>query len=104
LGGMSRHNVITKEMTPQSVDWKRWLGVEEGLAPDLPFDRATFGQWRCYWPFGYGMYSDLFVHRVSAMLKATGLKYPGRVVGGGGIFLEYDDREVTDVASIIADF
>lgn len=104
LGGMSRHNVITKEMTPKTVDWKRWLGVEEGLAPDLPFDRATFGQWRCYWPFGYGMFSDLFVHRVTAMLKATGLTYPGRVVGGGGIFLEYDDREVTDVASIIADF
>ncbi|QDV18614.1 Inositol 2-dehydrogenase [Gimesia panareensis] len=104
LGGMSRHNVITKEMTPKTVDWKRWLGVEEGLAPDLPFDRATFGQWRCYWPFGYGMYSDLFVHRVTAMLKATGLKFPGRVVGGGGIFLEYDDREVTDVASILADF
>ena len=32
------------------------------------------------------------------------LRYPGRVVGGGGIFLEYDDREVADVASIIADF
>ncbi|MCA9222774.1 MAG: Gfo/Idh/MocA family oxidoreductase [Planctomycetales bacterium] len=104
IGGMSRHNVITKEMTPDAIDWRRWLGVDEGLGPDLPFDRATFGQWRCYWPFGYGMYSDLFVHRVTAMLKATGLRYPGRVVGGGGIFLEYDDREVADVASIIADF
>jgi hypothetical protein len=20
-------------MTPQTIDWKRWLGVEEGLAP-----------------------------------------------------------------------
>ncbi len=102
--GMSRHNVITKEMTPQTVDFRRFLGVEEGLAPEMPFDRAVFGQWRCYWPFGYGMYSDLFVHRVTGMLKATGLRMPGRVVGGGGIFLEYDDREVADVASIIADF
>lgn len=102
--GMSRHNVITKEMTPKTVDWKRWLGVEEGLMPDRPFDRAVFGQWRCYWPFGYGMYSDLFVHRVTGILKATGLRLPGRVVGGGGIFLEYDDREVADVASLIADF
>lgn len=49
------------------------------------------------------MYSDLFVHRVTGMLKATGLRMPGRVVGGG-IFLEYDDRLVADVASIIADF
>ncbi len=104
LFGMSRHNVITKEMTPQTVDFRRFLGVDEGLAPDMPFDRAIFGQWRCYWPFGFGMYSDLFVHRVTGMLKATGLRMPGRVVGGGGIFLEYDDRDVADVASIIADF
>lgn len=102
--GMSRHNEITKEMTPQNIDWRRWLGCEEGLAPELPFDRATFGQWRCYWPFGYGMLTDLFVHRVTGMLKATGLRLPGRVVAGGGIFLEYDDRQVPDVASLIADF
>lgn len=102
--GMSRHNIITKEMTPQSVDFRRFLGVDEGLAPDLPFDRATFGQWRCYWPFGCGMYSDLFVHRVTGMLKATGLRMPGRVVGGGGIYLEYDGRDVADVGSILADF
>ncbi|MCA8986211.1 MAG: Gfo/Idh/MocA family oxidoreductase [Planctomycetaceae bacterium] len=102
--GMSRHNKITKEMTPKTVDFRRFLGVDEGFHPEVPFDREIFGQWRCYWAFGYGMYSDLFVHRVTGMLKATGLRMPGRVVGGGGIFLEYDDREVTDVASIIADF
>ncbi|HVW38468.1 MAG TPA: Gfo/Idh/MocA family oxidoreductase, partial [Pirellulales bacterium] len=102
--GMSRHNPIAKEMTPETVDFRRFLGVDEGLAPEMPFDRATFGQWRCYWPFGYGMYSDLFVHRVTGMLKATGLRMPGRVVGGGGIFMEYDDRQVADVASILADF
>jgi predicted dehydrogenase len=102
--GMTRHNVITAEMTPQSIDWRQWLGIDEGLAPELPFDRETYAQWRCYWPFSCGMFGDLFVHRVTAMLKATGLRYPGRVVGGGGIYLEYDDREVPDVASIIADF
>jgi len=102
--GMSRHNEITPEMTPKNIDWDRWLGVEAGLNPKMTFDRATYGQWRCYWPFGYGMFSDLFVHRITGMLKATGLRYPGRVVGGGGIFMEYDDREVTDVASLIADF
>ena len=102
--GMSRHNEITPEMTPKNVDFQRFLGTDEGLAPEMPFDRATFGQWRCYWPFGYGMFSDLFVHRITGMLKATGLRNPGRVVGGGGIFMEYDGREVTDVGSIIADF
>jgi len=104
LAGMSRHNVITKEMTPQTIDWKRWLGVEEGLAPMMTFDRAVYGQWRCYWPFSNGMYGDLLVHRVTAFLKATGLRFPARVTGGGGIFLEYDDREVPDVATVVADY
>jgi predicted dehydrogenase len=103
-GGMTRHNEIAAEMTPQTVDWRRWLGVDEGLAPEMPFDRATFAQWRCYWPFSQGMFGDLFVHRITYMLKATGLRYPGRVTAGGGIYLEYDDREVPDVATLIADF
>jgi predicted dehydrogenase len=102
--GMTRHNLITPEMTPQAIDWRQWLGVDEGLAPEMPFDRETYAQWRCYWPFSCGMFGDLFVHRVTVMLKATGLRMPGRVVGGGGIFLEYDDRQVPDVASIIADY
>jgi len=103
-GGMSRHNEIDERMTPETVDWPRFLGVQEGLAADMPFDRALYAQWRCYWPFSLGMFGDLFVHRITCMLKATGLRMPGRVVAGGGIFLEYDDRDVPDVASLIADF
>jgi predicted dehydrogenase len=103
-GGMSRHNEITPEMTPQAIDWRQWLGVKEGLTPDRPFDREVYAQWRCYWPYSLGMMGDLFVHRITCLLKATGLRMPGRVVAGGGIFLEYDNRDVPDVASIIADF
>ena len=102
--GQWRYYGLDKEMSPQTIDWKRWLGVDEGLAPDMPFDRAIYAQWRCYWPFGSGMYTDLFVHRTTSMLKATGLRYPKRVVGAGGIFLEYDGRDVPDVATVVADF
>ncbi len=38
------------------------------------------------------------------MLKATGLRFPSRVCGAGGIFLEYDGRDVPDVATVVADF
>jgi predicted dehydrogenase len=102
--GQWRYYELTKDMTPKTVNWRRWLGVEYGLAPEMPFDRAVYKQWRCYWPFGSGMYTDLFVHRTTAMLKATGLRYPGRVVGAGGIFLEYDTRDVPDMATVVADF
>lgn len=102
--GQWRYYQLTKEMTPKSINWKRWLGCEEGLAPELAFDRAVYAQWRCYWPFGSGMYTDLFVHRTTSMLKATGLRFPGRVVGAGGIYLEYDGRDVPDVATVVADY
>ena len=103
--GQWRNRKLTPEMTPQSIDWKRWLGLEAGLVEEeMPFDRAVFVQWRAYWPYGAGMYTDLFVHRTTSMLKATGLRLPGRVVGGGGIFYEYDGRDVPDVATVVADY
>jgi predicted dehydrogenase len=102
--GQWRYYKLEKEMNPQTIDWKRWLGVKEGLADDMDFDRAVYKQWRCYWPFGSGMFTDLFVHRTTSMLKATGLRYPGRVVGAGGIYLELDTRDVPDVATVVADY
>jgi hypothetical protein len=91
-------------MTPKNIDWKMFLGTEFGLAPDMPFDRALFRQWQCYWPFSSGPFTNLFVHRLTPMLIALGVRYPRRVVGGGGIFLEYDGREVPDTATIVADY
>ncbi len=102
--GQWRYYPLEKEMSPKTIDWKRWLGVEEGLAEEVPFDRAVYRQWRRFWPYGSGMFTDLFVHRTTAMLKATGLRYPARVVGAGGIYLEYDGRQVPDVATVVADF
>jgi predicted dehydrogenase len=102
--GQWRYYALNKEMSPKTINWKRWLGTEEGLAPNMDFDRAVYAQWRCYWPFGSGMYTDLFVHRTTSMLKATGLRFPARVVGAGGIFLEYDGRDVPDVATVVADY
>lgn len=102
--GQWRYYKLTKDMTPKTIDWDRWLGTEQGLTPPMPFDRAVYKQWRRFWPFGSGMFTDLFVHRTTTMLKATGLRNPARVVGAGGIFLEYDGRDVPDVATVVADF
>jgi predicted dehydrogenase len=102
--GQWRYYELAADMTPKNIDWKMFLGTEFSLAPDMPFDRAKFGQWRCYWDFGGGMYTDLFVHRTTSMLAATGLRFPGRVVGAGGIYFEYDGRDVPDVATVAADF
>ncbi|MEM9825303.1 MAG: Gfo/Idh/MocA family oxidoreductase [Planctomycetota bacterium] len=102
--GQWRYYKLDPDMTPKTIDWKRWLGADEGLAEDVPFDREVYKQWRRFWPFGSGMFTDLFVHRTTSMLKATGLRVPSRVVGAGGIYLEYDGRDVPDVATVVADF
>jgi predicted dehydrogenase len=102
--GQWRYYKLSPTMTPKTINWNTWLGVEDGLAETQPFDREVYAQWRRFWPFGSGMFTDLFVHRTTSMLKATGLRFPGRVVGAGGIFLEYDGREVPDVATVVADF
>jgi predicted dehydrogenase len=108
--GQWRYYHLTRDMTPKTVDWDMFLGtnfsVVEGvpLAPKMDFDRAVYGQWRCYWPFGGGMFTDLFVHQTTHMILAMGVRYPARVVGGGGLYLEYDGRDVPDVSTIVADY
>jgi predicted dehydrogenase len=110
LVGQWRYYPLTEDMNPRTIDWDMFLGnrfqVEDGvpLAPVMPFDRAIFAQWRCYWDFGGGMFTDLFVHRVTRLISAMGVRYPARVVGGGGIYLEYDGRDVPDVATIVCDY
>ncbi len=108
--GQWRYYPLNKTMSPTTIDWDMWLGhkfsVFDGvpLSSNRPFDRATWAQWRCYWDFGGGMFTDLFVHRTTRIISAMGVRYPARVCGAGGIYLEYDDREVPDVATIVADY
>jgi predicted dehydrogenase len=108
--GQWRYYKLTKDMTPKTVDWDMFLGHQFNvlpgvpLGPQIPFDRAVYGQWRCYWPFGGGMFTDLFVHQTTHMIAAMGVRYPARVVGAGGVYLEYDERDVPDVATVVADY
>jgi predicted dehydrogenase len=108
--GQWRYYKLTKDMTPKTVDWDLFLGHKfnifdgQPLGPQIPFDRAVYGQWRCYWPFGGGMFTDLFVHQTTHLITAMGVRYPHRVVGAGGLYLEYDGRDVPDVATVVADY
>ncbi len=109
LVGQWRYYKLTKDMTPTTVEWDMFLGHQfnlngQPIGPRIPFDRAIYGQWRCYWPFGGGVFTDLFVHQTTHLIAAMGLRYPARVVGGGGLYFEYDGRDVPDVATVVADY
>src|SRR5262245_8493787 len=111
-GGQWRYYSLTKDMNPKTIDWDMFLGYKfdvngEKLGPTpkvQPFDRAAFAQWRGHWPFGGGKVTDLLLHQVTHLNQAKGVPYPRRVVGGGGIYLEYDTRDVPDVSMVCADY
>src|SRR5436853_3654810 len=50
------------------------------------------------------MFTDLFVHQTTHLISAMGVRFPARVVGAGGLYLEYDNRDVPDVATVVADY
>lgn len=63
-----------------NLDWNAWLGP----APKRPWDPYRYFQWRRYWDYSGGIATDLFIHRVTRILKSVGLTFPERVVATGG--------------------
>ncbi|MCI0703935.1 MAG: Gfo/Idh/MocA family oxidoreductase [Planctomycetia bacterium] len=110
--GQWRFYRLAKQMTPKTVDWDLFLGHQFEFAGsrvgptqrEQPFDRAAFAQWRCLWHFSGGPFTDLLTHHVTRMTAAMGVRFPARVTAGGGLYLEYDGRDVPDVCSVVADY
>ncbi len=53
-----RWSTARPEISATDVDWKRFLGS----APDQPFDSYRLANWRWFWDFGGGIFTDLMVH------------------------------------------
>jgi predicted dehydrogenase len=67
---------------PKSVDWKTWLGN----AADEPFDEYTFRQWRWFWKFGGGIFTDLMVHYIDVVHWYLDLEHPEMAASIGDSF------------------
>ena len=64
---------------PQRVNWKGFLGT----APDQPFDEYRMRNWRWFWDFGGGIFTDLMVHWVDVAHFVLGTDKPQRAVSVG---------------------
>lgn len=85
----------------ENLDWNAWLGP----APKRPFDPDRFFHWRRYWDYSGGIATDLFVHRITRMIKALDLKFPDRVVGTGGKWeFTSSAAEIPDTFNMICDY
>ena len=85
----------------ENLDWKAWLGP----APKRPWDPERYFRWRRYWDYSGGIATDLFIHRVTRIIKAVGLTFPDRGVGTGGKF-EFKESiaEIPDTLNILLDY
>lgn len=85
----------------EDLDWKAWLGP----APKRDWDPNRFFRWRWFWDYSGGIATDLFVHRVTRIIKALGLQFPDRGVATGGKFFFKDSAaEVPDVYNSLLDY
>lgn len=50
-------------INPSQVDWKAFLGK----AREQPFDEYRFRNWRWFWDFGGGLFTDLMVHWIDTV-------------------------------------
>ena len=93
---------IDEDIKPgENLDWNAWLGP----APKRPFDADRFGRWRRYWDYSGGIASDLFVHRITRLMKALDLKFPDYVVSTGGKFeFTQSKAEIPDTFNVLLDY
>ncbi|HYE74716.1 MAG TPA: Gfo/Idh/MocA family oxidoreductase, partial [Blastocatellia bacterium] len=91
---------IPHDASPQTIDWKRFLGS----APQREFDARRFFQWRLFWDYSGGLPTDLFVHLTTAVHTLMGVKMPSRVIGLGSIHHWKNYREVPDLITGIAEY
>jgi predicted dehydrogenase len=70
------------QVDPATVDWMRFLGP----APDQPFDPTRFRNWRWFWDFGGGVFTDLMVHWIDVAHWFLGAANPEEAVSIGDNF------------------
>jgi predicted dehydrogenase len=125
-GGYCRNNPhgewnynIDPDLTPDSCDWKMWLGN----APKIAFSPERFFRWRKYWDYGNGIIGDLWPHRLHPLMIAMNMgpdpaliQFPRRVACLGANILDTDanhsdpskpygdTRDVADTTQMIAEF
>lgn len=82
---------------PNTVDWKTWLG----RAPQQPFDPYRFRQWRWFWDFGGGVFTDLMVHWIDVVHWFLDLDHPDEAASIGDHFMAGKLWQTPDTAQTL---
>lgn len=92
--------VKAHQTKPADLNWKEWLGK----AQSIDWNPNHYFEWRCYSAYSGGVATDLFIHRITRIMRACNLLYPRRVVGMGGIWQWNDGRDLPDNLEMICEY
>ncbi len=92
-----RGRTAKQGIDPASVDWQRFCGS----APPQPFDEYRLLQWRWFWDFGGGLFTDLMVHWLDVVHWMCGLDHPAQAVALGDHFLFGDLWQTPDTVQAV---
>jgi predicted dehydrogenase len=82
---------------PKTVDWKAFLGN----APEQPFDEYRFRNWRWFWDFGGGIFTDLMVHFIDVAHWYLDLDHPLEARSIGGHIISKDIWQTPDTVQTL---
>ena len=99
-GPWRRPGLKDDQPKPADLDWNAWLGK----APKIDWNPHHYFEWRNYSQYSGGICTDLFIHRITRIMKACNLLYPRRVVGMGGIWQWNDGRNLPDNFEMICEY
>lgn len=84
-----------------NLDWEAWLGP----APKRPWDPDRYFRWRRYWDYSGGIATDLFIHRVTRIIRSIGLHCPEYVTATGGKWEFVNSKaEIPDTFNMLVDY
>ena len=102
-GAWVRHrdqNGKLKPGSPDSIDWKEWLGKR----PVVPFDLERYYNWTLWWDYATGLSGQLMSHELDTANQLLGLGFPDTCNASGGIYFYQDGREVPDIFQAVFEY
>jgi len=85
---------------PKKVDWNAFLGN----APEQPLDEYRFRNWRWFWDFGGGLFTDLMVHWIDVAHWFLNLDHPDRAVSVGQHTVSKDVWQTPDTVQTLLEY
>jgi predicted dehydrogenase len=86
-----------QNVDPKLLDWKAFLGN----APKQEFDEYRFRNWRWFWDFGGGLFTDLMVHWIDVAHWILGVDHPDRAVSSGDHYTSRDVWQTPDTVQTV---